>query len=87
MTPFTKTDEAAIRAELALVAAQGYALVDQEFEVGMRVLAVPLYGRGGRLQATLSITTHASRLSLEEMRLRYLLPLYEAQALLKPVLD
>ncbi|MNT25722.1 hypothetical protein D3C72_1612560 [compost metagenome] len=53
----------------------------------MRVLAVPLYGRSGRLQATLSITTHASRLSLEEMRLRYLLPLYEAQALLKPVLD
>lgn len=87
LTPFTRTDEAAIRAELALVAAQGYALVDQEFEVGMRVLAVPLYGRGGRLQATLSITTHASRLSLEEMRLRYLLPLYEAQALLKPVFD
>lgn len=87
LTPFTKTDEAAIRAELALVAAQGYALVDQEFEVGMRVLAVPLYGRSGRLQATLSITTHASRLSLEEMRLRYLLPLYEAQALLKPVFD
>lgn len=37
--------------------------------------------------ATLSITTHASRLSLDEMRLRYLLPLYEAQALLKPVFD
>ena len=64
-----------------------HALVDQEFEVGMRVLTVPLYGRSGRLQASLSLTTHASRVSIEEMRLRYLLPLYEAQALLKPVLD
>ncbi|MCC6076671.1 IclR family transcriptional regulator C-terminal domain-containing protein [Pseudomonas sp. GCM10022188] len=87
LTPFTRTDEAAIRAELAQIAAQGYAIVDQEFEVGMRVLAVPLFGRSGRMQASLSITTHASRLSVEEMRLRYLLPLYEAQALLKPVLD
>ena len=87
LTPFTKTDETAIRAELGQVAAQGYAIVDQEFEVGMRVLTVPLYGRSGRLQASLSLTTHASRVSIEEMRLRYLLPLYEAQALLKPVLD
>ena len=38
-------------------------------------------------QATLSITTYASRLSLDEMHLRYRLPLYEAQALLKPVFD
>ena len=87
LTPFTRTDEAAIRAELKQIAAQGYAIVDQELEVGMRVLAVPLYGRSGRLRATLAITTHASRLSVEEMRLRYLLPLYEAQALLKPVLE
>ncbi|MNC76674.1 hypothetical protein D3C75_1284440 [compost metagenome] len=53
----------------------------------MRVLGVPLLGRAGQLKATLTITTHASRLSIDEIRLRYLPTLYEAQALLRPVLD
>jgi len=48
---------------------------------------VPLLDRAGRLKATLTITTHASRLSVDEIRLRYLAPLYEAQALLRPVFD
>lgn len=64
---------------------QGYSIVDQEYEIGMRVLGVPLLDRSGQLKATLTITTHASRLSVDEIRLRYLPPLYEAQALLKPV--
>jgi IclR family pca regulon transcriptional regulator len=87
LTPYTRTDVDDIKAELHKVAAQGFAVVDQEFEVGMRVIGVPLINRGGQLKATLSITTHASRLDVEEMRQRYLLPLYEAQALLKPVVE
>ncbi|MNF12391.1 hypothetical protein D3C80_2138550 [compost metagenome] len=55
--------------------------------MGMRVLGVPLLDRSGRLKATLAITTHASRLSIDELRFRHLPALYEAQALLKPVLD
>ncbi|MNG03104.1 Pca regulon regulatory protein [compost metagenome] len=69
------------------VAAHGYSVVDQEYEAGMCVLGVPLTNRKGELKATLTITTHASRMSGDEMRQRYLTPLYEAQALLKPVLD
>ncbi|WP_420800866.1 IclR family transcriptional regulator domain-containing protein [Pseudomonas cavernae] len=87
LTPYTLTDVAALKAELRQVASQGFSVVDQEFEIGMRVLGVPLTDRRGRLKATLAITTHASRLTVEEMRFRYLAPLYEAQALLKPVLD
>ncbi|MFC3607222.1 IclR family transcriptional regulator domain-containing protein [Stutzerimonas tarimensis] len=86
LTPHTITDPDAVRKRLREIAEQGFALVDQEFEVGMRVIAVPLYDRAGVLRATLSLTTHASRVSLEEMRLRYLMPLFEAQALLKPVM-
>lgn len=85
LTPYTQTDKAHIRAELQQVAIQGFACVDQEFEINMRVLSVPLFDRAGLLKATLSITTHASRLTLEEMRQRYLGPLYEAQALLRPI--
>ena len=87
LTPHTCVDEGQLREELQRIARQGYAEVDQEFEVGMRVLGVPLVDRHGVLRSTLTITTHASRISLEEMRRRFLMPLYEAQALLRPVLD
>jgi len=81
------TDRGALKEELQRVSEQGYCIVDQEYEIGMRVVGVPLLDRAGRLKATLTITTHASRLSVDEIRLRYLAPLYEAQALLRPVFD
>ncbi|GLO38641.1 MULTISPECIES: IclR family transcriptional regulator C-terminal domain-containing protein [Pseudomonas] len=87
LTPYTQTDRLQLEAELLRVREQGFCIVDQEYEVGMRVLGVPLLDRAGRLKATLTITTHASRLSVDEIRLRYLPTLYEAQALLRPVLD
>ncbi|WP_207869682.1 IclR family transcriptional regulator C-terminal domain-containing protein [Pseudomonas sp. 51_B] len=87
LTPYTLTDKGQLRAQLQQVREQGYSIVDQEYEIGMRVLGVPLLDRSGTLKATLTITTHASRLSIEEMRMRYLATLYEAQALLRPVLD
>ena len=86
ITPYTLTDEAQIRSEIALAAERGYVLVDQEYEVGMRVLSVPLIDREGRLQATLTLTTHASRMTIEDMRERYLSALYEGQALLRPIM-
>ncbi|MCK2111776.1 IclR family transcriptional regulator domain-containing protein, partial [Pseudomonas juntendi] len=86
VTPYTQTDPVLLQAELQRVKAQGFCIVDQEYEIGMRVLGVPLLDRAGQLQATLTITTHASRLSMDEIRLRYLPALYEAQALLRPVL-
>ncbi|MDZ5740558.1 IclR family transcriptional regulator domain-containing protein [Pseudomonas asiatica] len=87
LTPYTQTDRLQLEAELLRVKEQGFCIVDQEYEIGMRVLGVPLLDRAGRLKATLTITTHASRLSVDEIRLRYLSTLYEAQALLRPVLD
>ena len=87
LTPYTQVDRLQLEAELLRVKEQGYCMVDQEYEVGMRVLGVPLLDRAGQLKATLTITTHASRLSVDEIRLRYLPTLYEAQALLRPVMD
>lgn len=87
ITPYTVTDVARLSEAIALIRQQGYASVSQEFEVGMHVLGVPLRNRFGQMKASLSVTTHASRVSLEDMRERYLMPLYEAQALLRPVLD
>lgn len=86
LTPYAMTTAAEIRAEIARVAVRGYCAVDQEYEAGMRVLGVPLHDREGTLNATLTLTTHASRMSMEEMRERFLSSLYEAQALLRPVI-
>jgi IclR family pca regulon transcriptional regulator len=87
LTPYTLVDPTALRGELERVAQQGYATVDGEYEAGMRVLGVPLHDRHGELKAALAITTHASRMDSEDMCQRYLTPLYEAQALLKPIID
>lgn len=86
LTPYTQTDPEQFREELQRINRQGYCTVDGEYEVGMRVLGVPLRDRKGELKAAMALTTHASRMAIDEMRQRYLTPLYEAQALLKPVL-
>ncbi|UVJ43403.1 helix-turn-helix domain-containing protein [Pseudomonas sp. LS1212] len=86
LTPYTLTSLDDINAELRKVALQGFSVVDQEYEIGMRVLGVPLRDRKGELKAALSLTTHASRMTVEAMQQRYLPALYEAQAMLKPII-
>ncbi|MEU9986026.1 IclR family transcriptional regulator C-terminal domain-containing protein [Streptomyces sp. NPDC048045] len=51
---------------LAEVRAQGYALVDQELESGLRSIAVPVRDRAGRVVAALNVATHPARRTLED---------------------
>ncbi len=51
----------ALREELARVRQQGYAINDQELEIGLRSLAVPLTTPDGRIAAALNVGVHASR--------------------------
>ncbi|MFF7652672.1 IclR family transcriptional regulator C-terminal domain-containing protein [Streptomyces sp. NPDC007983] len=46
----------------------GYALVDEELEEGLRSLAVPVRGADGQVVAALNIATHAGRGSAEATR-------------------
>jgi IclR family pca regulon transcriptional regulator len=73
LTRRTRTDPAEMRTMLADVAAQGYALVDQELEDGLRAIAVPIRGDRGQVTAALNISTHASRATLDTLR-RTVLP-------------
>jgi IclR family transcriptional regulator, pca regulon regulatory protein len=73
ITARTITDPGALRAELDRVREQGWALVDQELEVGLRSLAAPIRDRSGRVAAAANIATHAARTSPAEAR-RTLLP-------------
>lgn len=74
LTPRTVTGTASLRAELERVRAQGWALVDQELEEGLRSIAAPVRDRSGRTVAAANISTHASRHTAEEMK-EELLPL------------
>lgn len=65
--PNTITDVDALRAELAKVRQQGYALVDQELEVGLVAIAVPVRDRHGKTRAAVNLSTHIGRKSVEDM--------------------
>lgn len=62
------TDIDALRAEVLTVRAQGYALLDQELEEGIRSVAAPLRDRRGRTLAAINVGTHAARVTLKELR-------------------
>ncbi|MEM7341036.1 MAG: IclR family transcriptional regulator C-terminal domain-containing protein [Actinomycetota bacterium] len=45
----------------------GYALVDQELEIGVRSVAAPLRDGSGRCIAAVNVSTHAGRTSLDQV--------------------
>jgi IclR family transcriptional regulator, pca regulon regulatory protein len=77
LTPSTVTRPDALRAEIARVRQQGWALVDQELENGLRSIAVPLRNRNGRVSAAVNLSTHASGRTLKQVRTELLKPLRE----------
>lgn len=80
LTSRTVSSVAALRGELARVRGQGYALVNQELEDGLRAIAAPIRDRTGKVIAALNISAHASRTSLETMRRDLLPPLLKTAA-------
>ncbi|MFF6985212.1 IclR family transcriptional regulator C-terminal domain-containing protein [Streptomyces sp. NPDC010273] len=66
LTPRTLTDPAALAAALDTVRTQGYALVDEELEAGLRSIAVPVRDRTGRVVAALNTATHVTGRTVAE---------------------
>ena len=66
LTPRTLTDPAALAAALETVRTQGYALVDEELEAGLRSIAVPVRDRTGRVVAALNTATHVTGRTVTE---------------------
>lgn len=77
-TPQTVDSVAKLRTELKRVHQQGYALNDQELEMGLRSLAVPLFNAQGQVQAALNVGVHAGQMSAREMIDRVLPELQKA---------
>jgi IclR family pca regulon transcriptional regulator len=64
-----------LAAELDRVREQGWALVDQELEEGLRSIAAPVRDAGGRTIAAVNVSAHASRVSAEDVKRTLLGPL------------
>jgi IclR family pca regulon transcriptional regulator len=79
-TPRTINSVDKLRLALRNVRRNGYALVDQEYEIGLRSIAVPVYAGNGRVVAVVNLSGHAPRIPMLEMQTRFLPPLRAAAA-------
>ena len=62
-TTNTITDPALLREELASVKSRGYAIDDEEIEVGLRCVAAPIRNHSGRVIAALSVAAPVQRMT------------------------
>lgn len=66
-TERTVVSAARLREILDGVRGDGYALLEEELEMGLRSLAVPVRGASGNVLAALNVGVHASRVSARQM--------------------
>ncbi|MBV9654277.1 MAG: helix-turn-helix domain-containing protein [Acetobacteraceae bacterium] len=85
-TELTLTDPAALRTALEQVRAEGYCIVDQELEQGLRSIATPVRSASGSVVAALNVGTHAGRWSIGDLRRQIRPALQEAAASMQPLL-
>ena len=82
----TVTDAEELSGILEQVRRQGYAVVDQEVELGLRSIAVPVVSARGVTVGALNVGLPARGDSIEHLVERYLPPLRKTQAELKSLL-
>lgn len=85
-TPLTLTDPEAVMRRLAQVRADGHALNDQEIEIGLRSIAVPVLSARGKVVAALNIGVSAARATPEDLRRHFLPALLRVQDTLRRML-
>jgi IclR family transcriptional regulator, pca regulon regulatory protein len=79
LTPKTVTDKGLVYEMIRRVQAQGFALADEELELGLRSIAVPVRNRMDRVVAAINIGVHAARVSAGEM-IERMLPMLQESA-------
>jgi IclR family transcriptional regulator, pca regulon regulatory protein len=80
LTPRTSTSKRALLDEIEQVRDQGYALVDEELEAGLRSIAAPIRDAAGSVAAAVNVSSQASRTTVADMRRRLLPPLRDTAA-------
>jgi len=61
-----------LRQILRVVQRNGYSVIDQELEYGLRSMAVPIRNPNGKVVAALNVGAHAQRVSLQDLLVRFL---------------
>lgn len=86
LTKRTVTSVAKLRRIVKQVREQGWALVDQEVELGLRSVAAPIRDRSGQTIAAINISSHASWINLKDMRVRHVSLVLQAAAQISKML-
>lgn len=73
LTEKTRAERGAFLEEIARIRAQGFCVIDEELEIGIRSIAVPIVSRGGRTIAALNSSTVSARRPAAELE-RVMLP-------------
>jgi IclR family pca regulon transcriptional regulator len=77
-TPSTIIDRQALYERIRTDHEQGFSLIDEELERGLRSVAVPIRDRAGESVGALNMSTHSTRTTRNEMRERFLPALHKA---------
>jgi IclR family pca regulon transcriptional regulator len=78
-TDKTITDKTELERRILEVRQQGYAIVDQELDSGLRSIAVPAFDAHGKLLGAINISTNAARVDFATLTGHYL-PLLQESA-------
>lgn len=86
-TSRTFSKASALRERLEEIRQSGFAVADQELEVGLRSIAVPVGNRHGTVVAAMNVSAHSARVSKNTMIQEYLPHLLCAAEKLKDIAD
>ncbi|TWG99739.1 IclR family transcriptional regulator [Mesorhizobium sp. J18] len=67
-TPKTITDPRRLSEKVMETRQNGYGIADEELELGLRSIAVPIRDRTGRIAAAINVSTQSARFTCDEMR-------------------
>lgn len=85
-TPRTVTDRAQLARIVDEARRQGFSVNDEEVELGMRSVAVPVHGADGRIIAAVSTSTLVARTSLQDVHEHFLPVLRELASRIERIL-
>ncbi|MES2888963.1 MAG: IclR family transcriptional regulator C-terminal domain-containing protein [Pseudomonadota bacterium] len=85
-TPHTRATPRAVLEAVHEAREQGYAISDEEYEIGLRSIAVPVPNSHGRVDVAMTASVQSGRMTREQMVERLLPPLLEGAKSLSALL-
>ena len=78
LTPYTLTSKARLKASIEQARRQGWSIVNQELEVGLQSISVPIRDTEGAVVAALNVCCPAPRVTRRDMETRILTAMLES---------